>query len=113
MAPTEVERIATLEEARKNDKQLLHDIKLDLKRLPRRISKNIARQLEICRALQDGKYIAKPALSTGNQPDTDVSWVKKLVVALFGIGIILGGAVYQFKESSVKQATIQQQEGSK
>jgi hypothetical protein len=98
MAPTELERLSTLEEKTKNSEQLLREIKMELRRLPRRISKKTEQQLALCRALQDSKHVLKPI----SKPDTeaDYGWLKKLLVVGMTIGTLIGGAVYQVAKDS-------------
>ena len=94
MPPTELERLATLESDNKNTKTLLREIKTELRRLPRRISKNTMLQLEQCRALQDSKHIVKPVFPANKiEADTDYGWLKKLLVVGMTIGSLIGGAV--------------------
>lgn len=112
MSPSEVERIATLEAEQKNTKTLLREIKTELRRLPRRISKNTQAQLADCRAMQDTKHVHKsPAGATAD----DYSWIKKAVAALLAVGSVIGGAVWQYQQISGGKppAISMNQEGSK
>lgn len=97
MAPTELERLATLESDSKNTRTLLREIKTELRRLPRRISKNTEEQLALCRATQDGKRITKAASAP---KDDDYGWLKKLLVVGMTIGTLIGGAVYQVAQEA-------------
>ncbi len=86
MSPTEQERLATLEAERKSDRELLQEIRKEVKRLPRRISKNTRRQLERCREQQEKN--CNPGKSS------DYSWLRKLLVVGLFLGSIIGGAIY-------------------
>ncbi len=111
MSPSAEERLSTLEAETTHTKELLREIKDDLRRLPRRIGKNTQRQLADCRAIQDAKHVHK--LPAGTAAD-DYTWVKKLAVALMAIGSVVGGAVWQYQQiSGGKPATSMNQEGSK
>lgn len=111
MAPTELERLATLEADSKSTKTLLREIKTELRRLPRRIGKKTEEQLALCRALQDSKHVAKPVLTAAD----DYGWLKKLLVVVATIGTLIGGAVYQVTQEAGrnKPSISQAQEGSK
>lgn len=96
MAPTELERLATLEAKAKTSDDLLKEVRRELKRLPGRIGRRTAHQLAECRAIQDGKR-----LTTGKpEPDTDYGWLKKLLVVGMTIGTLIGGAVYQVAQEA-------------
>jgi preprotein translocase subunit Sss1 len=105
MAPTELERLATLESDSKNTRTLLREIKMELRRLPRRISKNTEEQLALCRATQDGKRVTKAASAP---KDDDYSWLKKLLVVGMTIGTLIGGAVYQVTQEKSSRPNISQ-----
>lgn len=105
MAPTELERLATLESDSKNTRTLLREIKTELRRLPRRISKNTEEQLVLCRATQDGKRVTKAASAP---KDEDYSWLKKLLVVGMTIGTLIGGAVYQVTQEKSSRPNISQ-----
>ena len=86
MAPTELERLATLEAKAKTSDDLLKEVRRELKRLPGRIGRRTAHQLAECRAIQDGKRVTgngKPAAK-----DDDYSWLKKLLVVGMTIGTL-------------------------
>lgn len=107
MSPSAEERLSTLEAENTHTKELLREIKDDLRRLPRRIGKNTQKQLADCRAIQDAKHVHK-------MPADDYSWIKKAVVALMAIGSVIGGAVWQYQQvSGGKPAISMSQEGSK
>lgn len=112
MSPTPEERLSTLEAENGHTKELLREIKDDLRRLPRRISKNTQKQLADCRAIQDAKHVHK--MPAGAAPADDYSWIKKAVVALMAVGSVIGGAVWQYQQVSGGKPTISMsQEGSK
>jgi len=113
MSPSAEERVSTLEAENTHTKELLREIKDDLRRLPRRISKNTQKQLADCRAIQDAKHVHKlPARAV---PADDYSWIKKAVVALMAIGSVIGGAVWQYQQISDGKppAVTMSQEGNK
>jgi hypothetical protein len=98
MAPTELERLATLEAKAKTSDDLLKEVRRELKRLPGRIGRRTAHQLAECRAIQDGKRVTgngKPAAK-----DDDYGWLKKLLVVGMTIGTLIGGAVYQVAQEA-------------
>jgi len=97
MAPTELERLATLEAKAKTADELMKEVRRELKRLPGRIGRRTAHQLAECRAIQDGKRVAagKPAAK-----DDDYGWLKKLLVVGMTIGTLIGGAVYQVTQEA-------------
>lgn len=99
MAPTELERLATLEVKAESTEKLMLEIKTELRRLPHRIGKNTMRQLEQCRQMQDGKH-AKTATATVQKPDDDYGWLKKLLIISMTIGTLIGGAIYQVTQES-------------
>ncbi len=108
MAPSAEERLAALEAEKDHVKELLKEIKEDLKFLPSRISRRTKKQLAECRAMQDAKQITKK----DRKPESDdYSWLKKLLIVLISVGSVIGGAIYQYRESAVKTVTIQQQGG--
>lgn len=105
MAPTELERLSTLEEKTKNSEQLLREIKMELRRLPRRISKKTEEQLALCRALQEGKQVAKLVAA----PKTDdYGWLKKLLVVAATLGALIGGAAQVTQDGRGAKAQISQ-----
>lgn len=108
MAPSDVERIIALEKNDEHKTELLKEIREELKRLPSRISRRTKKQLAECRAMQDAKQLTK---QDKDQEQDDYGWLKKLLVALFAIGSAIGGAVYQYRESTVKTVSIQTLQG--
>ncbi len=113
MPPSAEERLSTLEAETTHTKELLREIKDDLRRLPRRIGKNTQQQLADCRAIQDAKHVFK--IPAGSAPADDYSWIKKAVVALMAIGSVVGGAVWQYQQISGGKppAITMNQEGTK
>lgn len=113
MSPSAEERLSTLEAENTHTKELLREIKDDLRRLPRRISRNTRKQLADCRAMQDTKHVHK--LPAGLTPADDYSWIKKAVAALLAVGSVIGGAVWQYQQISGGKppAVTMNQEGSK
>lgn len=108
MTASEIERITAVEKDNQHNIELLKEIRSDLKRLPGRISRRTKKQLTECRAIQDAKRLTKIDI----KPDQDdFAWLKKMLVVLFAIGSVIGGAVYQFKESTVKTVSMQQIQG--
>lgn len=109
MSPSAEERLTALETEGGHTKELLKEIKDTLRRLPHRISKNTKQQLVDCRAIQDAKKSA--TVSKIGAPE-DYGWLRKILVVLFAIGTVLGGAVYQVAQVD-KAASIQIQGGNK
>lgn len=91
MAPSAEERLAALETDRNHNKEELGEIKQELKRLPRRISKQMERLLTECRAMQDAKQLTK---KDRTPPADDYSWLKKLLIVGLFVGSVIGG-IYQ------------------
>lgn len=96
MSPSAEERLAALEAEKDHNKELLKEIKEDLKRLPGRISRRTKKQLAECRAMQDAKQLTK---KDRQQSPDDYSWLKKLLAVLLALGSAIGGAVYQYQEA--------------
>ena len=113
MSPSAEERLSALETENTHTKELLREIKTELMRLPRRISKNTQAQLADCRAIRDAKHVHK--MPAGATPADDYSWIKKAVVALMAVGSVIGGAVWQYQQVSGGKppAISMSQEGSK
>lgn len=91
MAPTPEERLVALETEKGHDKELLREIREELKLLPVRISRRTKKQLAECRAMQDAKHLIK----IDRKPEADdYSWLKRLLIVGLFVGSVIGG-IYQ------------------
>ena len=119
MPPSPEERLAKLEAETMHMKELLVEVRTELRRLPKRISSNTKQQLERCRIIQNGQYAqifsdsgpAKKPRPGAEEIATDWSALKKTLVGLLMLGALIGGAVYQFRESS-RQIKATQSQGA-
>ena len=119
MPPSPEERLAKLEAETMHMKELLVEVRTELRRLPKRIGNNTKRQLEQCRVIQNGKYsqiftdTQKPAKPKPADPEpTDWTSLKKIMVGLLMLGALIGGAVYQFSEQQNRKTRTQQTQGA-